>query len=373
MARPKILVTGATGQTGGVVVSQLLEAGYPVRAMVRREDQRSAALKARGVEIAVADMCDAERVNAAMQGVQRAYWLPPYDPSMLDGAAVFAAAAKDAKIESIVSLSQWLASPSHPAFLTRQHWVADRLFAALPDIALTMVTPGFFADVPYLVTIGMAAHLGVYPWLFGDSETAPASILDIGRVAAAALMDPARHGGRTYRPTGPEVLDGRKIAGILGKVFEREVRLVPLPFKLFLKAAHLIGQPMALLSNMAFYGEEHRRGAFAMGAPNDDVERATGRRAETFEELVRRHAVYPQNRRSAANTRSELLRSLVLPFASTPNIKRYVKGLQLHEPAAPQYCAESPIWRREHGFAQLVDDEASTHARPTSSMKLNAS
>ena len=373
MTPPKILVTGATGQTGGVVVSQLLEAGYPVRAMVRREDQRSVALKARGVEIAVADMCDAERVNAAMQGVQRAYWLPPYDPSMLEGAAVFAAAAKDAKLESIVSLSQWLASPSHPAFLTRQHWVADRLFAALPGIALTMVTPGFFADVPYLVTIGMAAHLGVYPWLFGDSETAPPSILDIGRVAAAALMDPAQHGGRTYRPTGPEVLSGSKIAGILGKVFDRQVRLVPLPFKLFLKAAHLAGQPMALLSNMEYYGEEHRRGAFAMGAPNDDVERATGRRAETFEELVRRHATYPQNQRGAANMRSELLRSLILPFASTPNTKRYVKGLHLHAPAAPKYCGESEIWRREHGFAPAGHGAPASRASTSSPISLKAS
>src|SRR5262249_36563118 len=54
MSRPKILVTGATGRTGAVVVSELLNAGYPVRAMVRREDERSGALRARGVEIAVA-------------------------------------------------------------------------------------------------------------------------------------------------------------------------------------------------------------------------------------------------------------------------------------------------------------------------------
>jgi uncharacterized protein YbjT (DUF2867 family) len=41
MIKPRILVTGATGKTGSVVVSELLKAGYPVRAMVRREDSRS--------------------------------------------------------------------------------------------------------------------------------------------------------------------------------------------------------------------------------------------------------------------------------------------------------------------------------------------
>ena len=373
MARPRVLVTGATGRTGAVVVTELLEAGYPVRAMVRRQDERSAMLQARGAEIALADMCDAERVSAAMQGVQRAYWLPPYDPAMLNGAAVFAAAAKDARLESIVSLSQWLASPSHPAYLTRHHWLADRLFAAIPGIGLAMVTPGFFADTPYLETIGMAAHLGVMPWLFGDSETAPPSVADIGRVAAAALMDPARHAGRIYRPTGPELLTGRKIADILGTVFGRDVRLVPLPFRLFLKAARLQGLPLALLSAMEYYVEEHRRGAFAMGAPNDHVAQVTGRAAESFETVARRHAALPANRRSGANTRREILRSLQLPFAPTPNTRRYLQGLHLAAPSATQYCGESQAWRREHGFAQASEGGSRAQDVPGSPLRMNAS
>lgn len=355
MVQPKVLVTGATGRTGAVVVKALLDAGLPVRAMVRRTDARSFALQARGAEVVVADMCDVERVHAAMQGVQRAYWLPPYDPAMLNGAAVFAAAVKEARLESLVVLSQWLASPSHPAYLTRHHWLADRLFAAIPGIALTFVTPGFFADSPYLETIGMAAHLGLMPWMFGDSETAPPSVADIGRVAAAALMDPARHGGRTYRPTGPELLDGPGMAAILARVFGRDVRMVPLPLKLFLKAAHSRGYPLALLSNMAHYGEEHRRGAFAMSAPNDDVARVTGRPAESFETVVRRHAALPENQRSRASTWREMLRSLQLPFMPSPPIKRHLQGLELHVPASTQYCGESPVWRREHGITPLPE------------------
>jgi uncharacterized protein YbjT (DUF2867 family) len=40
MIKSRIIVTGATGKTGSVVVAELLKAGYPVRAMVRREPPR---------------------------------------------------------------------------------------------------------------------------------------------------------------------------------------------------------------------------------------------------------------------------------------------------------------------------------------------
>ena len=80
MIKPRIVVTGATGKTGSVVVTELLKAGYPVRAVVHRGDGRSAQLKAQGAEIAVADMSDVERVAEALKDVQRAYFCPPIDP-----------------------------------------------------------------------------------------------------------------------------------------------------------------------------------------------------------------------------------------------------------------------------------------------------
>src|ERR1700740_937477 len=113
MVKPRILVTGATGKTGSVVVAELLKAGYPVRAMVHREDGRSARLKAQGAEIAFADMSDVERVADALKDVQRAYYCPPFDPYMIQGAAAFAVAAKEARLEHIVGMTQWLGGPFH--------------------------------------------------------------------------------------------------------------------------------------------------------------------------------------------------------------------------------------------------------------------
>src|SRR3974377_2066352 len=157
MIKPRILVTGATGKTGSVVVSELLNAGYAVRALVHVEDGRSTGLRALGAEIAVADMSDVERVADALKDVQRAYFCPPFDPYAIQGAVAFAVAAKEARLEHIVGLTQWLASPSHPSLMTRQMWLVDRLFSMLPGVAHTIVRPGIFADA-YLATIGSRAH-----------------------------------------------------------------------------------------------------------------------------------------------------------------------------------------------------------------------
>lgn len=81
MRKPRILVTGASGKTGSLVVAELLKAGYPVRAMVHQEDGRSARLKAQGAQIALADMSDVERVADALTDVQGAYYCPPFETS----------------------------------------------------------------------------------------------------------------------------------------------------------------------------------------------------------------------------------------------------------------------------------------------------
>src|SRR5258708_4912388 len=141
MIKPRIVVTGATGKTGSVVVSELLMAGLPVRAMVHREDGRSARLKSQGAEIVVAEMSDVERVVDALDDVQRAYYCPPIDPYAIQGAVAFAIAAKEARFEHIVSLTQWLAGPSHPPLMTRRSWLFDHLFPGPPGIAHPSSTP----------------------------------------------------------------------------------------------------------------------------------------------------------------------------------------------------------------------------------------
>ena len=360
MIKPKILVTGATGKTGSVVVAELLKAGYPVRARVRREGGRSARLKAQGAEVAAAEMSDVERVADALNDVQRAYYCPPVDPYMIQGAAAFAVAAKEARLEHIVSLTQWLASPSHPSLMTRQHWLVDRLFSMMPGVAHTIVRPGFFADA-YLVLTGVAANLGVFPWIFGNSRNAPPSNEDIARVAAVALMDPARHAGKTYRPTGPELLGAREMAEAIGRAVGRSVRTVPTPARLFMKTARMSGYPIDLFNNVRYYIEDHKRGAFELGAPTTDVLDVTGRPAEGFETIARRYAALPQNRRTPGNRLREFAQFLIAPFYPGFNFDRYDRELRRPFPSDPQFAPESEVWRRERGIGDVAEAQ---HATP---------
>ena len=362
MIRPKIIVTGATGKTGNVVVTELLKAGYPVRAMVRRADHRSARLKAQGAEIAVADMNDVERVADVLRGVQRAYFCPPFDPNMIRGAVAFAVAAKEARLEHIVGITQWLASPSHPSLMTRQHWLVDRLFSMTPGVGHTIVNPGFFADA-YMVTMGLSAQLGIFPWIFGNSRNAPPSNEDIARVAAAALMDPNRHAGKSYRPTGPALIGAEDMAKAIGRALKRSVRVVPTPAWMFLKGARMAGIPMDVLSGVRYYIEDHTRGAFELGAPTTDVPDVTGRPAEDFETIARRYAALPRNQRTFENWLREFAQFLAAPLSPGFNFERYDRELRRSFPSQPQFAPDSNIWRREHGIAGNDEPAGPSHVQ----------
>ena len=85
MTNATVLVTGATGKTGGAVVAQLREKNIAVRAMVRTRDNRSERLERLGAEVVVADMYDYDQLVSAMRGTQRAYYCPPFAPYMMPG------------------------------------------------------------------------------------------------------------------------------------------------------------------------------------------------------------------------------------------------------------------------------------------------
>ena len=202
MSKPRILVTGATGGTGLPVVSELLARGFPVRAMVHGRDARSATLEKRGVEVVVADIYDPDQLLGALRGVQRAYYLPLIAPFMIQSAVAFAVAAREAKLEHVVQMSQWTSHRAHPTAMTQQTWLVDQLFATIPGVAHTIFNPGMFAS-NFLRTIDFAALLWIYPMLSGDGLAAPISNEDMGRAAAVLLAEgPAKHANRSYRPDG---------------------------------------------------------------------------------------------------------------------------------------------------------------------------
>jgi nucleoside-diphosphate-sugar epimerase len=79
MEEPVILVTGATGTTGGELVRLLVEAGAPVRALVRSPD-KAASIRRLGVETAVGDFEQPDTLDAAMAGCDHLFLLSPPSP-----------------------------------------------------------------------------------------------------------------------------------------------------------------------------------------------------------------------------------------------------------------------------------------------------
>lgn len=288
MINPRILVTAATGNTGFPTVLELLERKFPVRAFVRRENERSKTLQQMGAEILVGSLDDISDVRRALTGVQRAYFCPPILPGLLDKATIFAAAAEEMNLEFVVSLSQWLADPSHPSIHTRQHWLADTIFRQMRNVECAFINPGWFAD-NYLAAPDLITQFGFLPMPLGDGLNAPPSNEDIARVVAAILADPSPHIGRSYRPTGPKLLSPQEIAEALSNVLDRKVRYINVPLGMFGKIGRSLGLPDYTTGQVLHYLADYQRNAFGRGAPTNVVEEIGGRPAEDFETIAARY------------------------------------------------------------------------------------
>jgi NAD(P)H dehydrogenase (quinone) len=346
-AQPTTLVTAAAGKTGRHTALALLSRGLPVRAMVHREDARSEALRSRGAEIVVGNMNDVNDVRNALNGVQRAYWAAPSVASALEAATLFAAIAEEKRLEVVVSMSQWLADPGHLSAQTRATWLADRVFDWMPSVGSITVNPGFFAE-SYTYTLDSVAQFGALTLPFGDGLNAPPSNEDIAAVAAALLIDPGPHLGRSFRPTGPELVTPSGYAEILSRVFGRTIRYVDIPFAVLAKSARSIGFGEYELIQLKWYVDELKRGTFAINAPTDVVQRLTGRPPENMETIARRYlAAMPGTTRGPAGMARAmriLTKSVVTP---APNRKRYLRTFQEGDDIGT-LSIDSEQWQSSH-------------------------
>src|ERR1700749_24858 len=118
------------------------------------------------------------------------------------------------------------------------------------------------------------------------------------------------------------------MAAALGRALGRSVRVMPTPTWLFMKAARMAGMPIDVMSNLRYYIEDHRRGAFEAGAPTTDVLDVTGRSPEDFETIARRYAAQPGNRRTLGNSVREFARFMIAPLSPGFNLDRYDRQLR---------------------------------------------
>ncbi len=195
MTKPRFLITGATGDTGGEAVSELLAKGHDVRVLAHREDARSKRLRDRGVEVVLGDLLDFDTVRAALQGVQRAYFVYPIGPGLIQATAQFAQAAKEAGVEAIVNMSQISARGDSKSDAARQHWLGERVFD-WSGVPVTHLRPTFFAE--WLLYLAPMIRRQMFFVPFGTGRHAPIAAEDQGRVIAGILQSPEAHRGKTY-------------------------------------------------------------------------------------------------------------------------------------------------------------------------------
>jgi NAD(P)H dehydrogenase (quinone) len=350
MANTRILVTSAGGKVGNAVALQLLEKGIKTRALVHRENEHSARLRDLGAEVVVADMFDYQQVQAAMDGVNRVYFHPIYHPHALDSTVIFAIAARRAGVEAMVQMGQWLASPDHHSIGTRQAWLTDQLFQMLPDTAHVAVLPGYFAD-NYLKLIPLASQLGLFPFPTGGGLNAPPSNEDIARVAVGALLDPHRHDGQAYRPTGPTLMSGADIATAMGEALGRKVRHIELPIGMFMRAvksdAKRLNADMFFQSSLRLTLPEQKLGSWAEGGPTTHVRDVAGVEPEDFVTIARRYAASPSVQRNAGNFARELLGFMKTTFELGARLDRFDRLQQHPRVAHPLFAGQSDVWRNE--------------------------
>lgn len=353
--KPKILVTSAAGRTGMPTAMQLLEKGYPVRAFVRRLDHRSDALEKAGAEIFCGNQYSITDMRAAMVGVKRAFQCAPAAPNLLLFNVTFTVAAYEAELEHVVNIGQWLASADHPSVGTRAVYLSDILIKIPPGMTSTNVNVGWFAD-NYLRALDSAAHLGVFSMPLGDGnvkKNAAPSNKDIASVAVGALIDPVTHAGKTYRPSGPELLSPNEIAAAMGRALGRKVTYRDIPEEMMFKAVKAAPPPdfsETALTQVKQYAAEYRHGAFAVNAVTRDVEIVGGRKPESIEDIVGRTiAERPDDFKPSFGAKMKAIAGVVKILTTrAPDMSVIEKQKDLAKLKSPTYCLDDVEWRESH-------------------------
>ena len=288
MSKPLILVTGATGKTGVNVVEQMIERGFPVRALARSRDDRTERLEKLGAEIALGDFLDLASTRPAMKGASRVFFrYPPQGDRLVEATTNVAVAARDEGVKALVNLSQITAREDSQSPLARHHWLSKHVFD-WADIGAVHIRPTFFAEMLFIPGGRTIPAEGKPHLPYGSERHAPVAAVDIARVAVGILGDPTLHVGERYVLAGPQNLTINEIAEVLSNELGRPVEYVDLPSEAWGQVlSEQLGLPEFPVAHLKAVADDHKNGVFS--AQTDVVERIGGQAPQSLEEFVREH------------------------------------------------------------------------------------
>ncbi|WET77676.1 NAD(P)H-binding protein [Amycolatopsis sp. QT-25] len=273
-----ILVTGATGRVGGSVVSQLLDKGVPVRALVR--DPQRAALPG-GVQVVRGDLADPASLGPALEGVDSVFLVWP--TLTADHAAPQTITEIAQRVQRIVYLSSNGVSEDTTDGILGSHATLERLIED-SGVEWTFLRPGGFAAN----TLAWAEQIraeGVVRWVYGDARRALVHERDIAAVGVVALTEEGHKGAR-YTFTGPESITQSEQAQAIGVAIGRPVRFEEITPE-DARQGLFAGLPPQLVDDIL---AAHADMVTRPEPVTDTVQQLTGTPARTFGEWAADHA-----------------------------------------------------------------------------------
>ncbi len=217
-----ILLTGATGKTGGETAKALAAKGVKARALVRNAE-KAAGLKAAGIELAIGDVADAVSVEKALVGVERLLVLLPNGQRQLELEKQLVDLAKKAGVRHIVKMSSMEAMANARTPIPKTHWASEEHIRK-SGLAWTMMKPNFFMQ--NLLASGRSIKESKsFSLPMGNGKTAMSDTRDIGAVTAEALSGKG-HEGKSYEITGPELITFSQVAERFSEVLGTKINYV---------------------------------------------------------------------------------------------------------------------------------------------------
>ncbi|HEX4407047.1 MAG TPA: NAD(P)H-binding protein [Polyangia bacterium] len=272
------VITGATGNIGGRVVTRLIALGERPRVLARD----AAAARARfgdRVDVAVGDLADGAALAAALAGADTLF-LVNSGPDLERRDALAAEAARTAGTKRLVKLSSLGARATGEATaIALWHGRGEDAIRA-SGVPYTFVqSVGFMSNaVAWARTIKAQ---GVVRASTGDGRIAMIHPEDLAAVATKALTTDA-HEGQALAVTGPALLTYAEMTAKIGAVIERPLRFEPISDDEARRALLTAGMPPAVVEALVTLWREVREGLVA--TVTDTVEAVTGAKPASFDQ-----------------------------------------------------------------------------------------
>ncbi|UPL14913.1 SDR family oxidoreductase [Microbacterium galbinum] len=212
-----ILVTGATGQLGRLVIDSLLERGAEPSSIVAgvRDLTKASDIAARGVRTAVVDYDRADTIAAALEGVDSVLLISGSEVGRRTAQhQAVIDAAKAAGVGKLVYTSAPKA-PTSDLVLAPEHKATEELIAA-SGIPAVILRNNWYTE-NYAGNIAQARETGVVAASVGDGRVASASRKDFADAAAVVLLEDG-HLGQAYELGGDVAWTYDELAAAIAEV-----------------------------------------------------------------------------------------------------------------------------------------------------------